>query len=58
MNAPSVYDALVLDTDVCSFLFRQNRRGERYLPHLAGKTVCLAFQTMAELYQGVEMAQG
>ena len=49
-------DALVLDTDVCSFLFKRNSRAERYRPHLHNKTLCLSFQTVAELYQGAEQA--
>jgi tRNA(fMet)-specific endonuclease VapC len=47
---------VVLDTDVCSFLFRRDERAERYRPHLLGQTLCLSFQTVAELYQGAEMA--
>ncbi len=47
-------DFIVLDTDVASFLFKQDTRGERYRPHLVGRTPCLSFQTVAELYQWAE----
>lgn len=49
-------EAVVLDTDVCSFLFKRNSRAERYRPHLQNKQLCLSFQTVAELYQGAEQA--
>lgn len=47
-------DFVILDTDVCSFLFKRDTRAERYRPHLEGKTLCLSFQTVAELYQWAE----
>jgi len=50
------HNAVVLDTDVCSFLFKKNRHGQKYLPHLTDKTLCLAFQSVAELYYGIELA--
>jgi len=40
---------VVLDKDVSSFLFKQDNRAEPYRPHLTGKTLCLSFQTVAEL---------
>ena len=48
-------DYVVLDTDVCSFLFKGDSRAERYLRYLEGKTPCLSFQTVAELYQWSEI---
>ncbi len=45
---------VLLDTDVFSFLFKHSPWGERYLPHLTGKTLCLSFQTVAELYYWAE----
>jgi len=48
-------DFVILDTDVCSFLFKRDTRGELYRPHLEGKTPCLSFQTVAELYQWAEI---
>ncbi len=46
---------IVLDTDVFSYLFKKDSRGERYRPHLEGQTLCISFQTVAELYQWAEM---
>jgi tRNA(fMet)-specific endonuclease VapC len=42
-------DAVLLDTDVFSFFFKRDSRREPYAPHMAGKQLCLAFQTIAEL---------
>ena len=42
--------AVVVDTDVFSFLYKGDTRGALYLPHLSGKAVHLAFATVAELY--------
>lgn len=46
---------VVLDTDVCSFLLKQDSRAESYRSHLANKTFCLSFQTVAELYLWSEL---
>ncbi len=46
---------VVLDTDVCSFLFKKDTRGERYRVHLVNQTLCLSFQTVAELYAWAEL---
>ena len=46
---------VVMDTDVWSFVFKGDTRADRYLPYLADKTVCVSFQTVAELYQWAEM---
>jgi predicted nucleic acid-binding protein len=48
-------DNIVLDTDVCSYLFKRNSRAKPYRPHLVGRTLYLSFQTVAELYQGADM---
>ena len=40
---------LVVDTNVLSFLFRQDSRAEAYLPYLENKAIAISFQTMAEL---------
>jgi tRNA(fMet)-specific endonuclease VapC len=42
---------LVVDTDVVSFLLKDDTRAQLYLPHLLGKTLALSFMTVAELYQ-------
>lgn len=41
--------AVMLDTDVFSFIFKQDTRAALYAPHLAGAQACLAFQSVAEL---------
>jgi len=42
-------DPVVLDTDVVSYLFKQDTRGDLYKPHLDGKLGVLSFMTLAEL---------
>lgn len=42
-------DAVLLDTDVFSFLFKQDTRAERYAPEIVGRRACLSFMTVAEL---------
>jgi tRNA(fMet)-specific endonuclease VapC len=43
--------ALVIDTDVVSFLLKDDTRARLYRPHLEGKTLALSFVTVAELHQ-------
>ncbi len=43
--------AVVVDTDVVSFLLKGDTRARAYQPHLQGKTLALSFMTVAELYQ-------
>jgi len=50
-------DYVILDTDVCSYLFKRDTRAERYRPYLLEQTLCLCFQTVAELYQWAEINQ-
>ena len=45
---------VILDTDACSFFFKKDSRQERCRPHLLGQTLCVSFQTVAELYQWAE----
>src|SRR6185503_10731215 len=42
-------DSVLLDTDVLSYLFKQDSRGENYKPHLDGKLGVISFMTVAEL---------
>ncbi len=42
-------DAVVLDTDVLSFLAKGDTRGAAYAPAIVGKRLCVSFQTVAEL---------
>jgi tRNA(fMet)-specific endonuclease VapC len=46
-----VNGAVVVDTDVVSFLFKGDTRAEIYRQHLQGKTLAVSFMTVAELYQ-------
>ena len=41
--------AVVLDTDVISFIFKKDTRGFLYRPHLLGKDRHVSFMTLAEL---------
>jgi tRNA(fMet)-specific endonuclease VapC len=41
--------ALVVDTDVASFLFKKDTRANLYAPHLSGHMLVISFQTLAEL---------
>ena len=41
--------ALVVDTDVASFLFKKDTRATLYAPHLSGHMLVISFQTLAEL---------
>jgi tRNA(fMet)-specific endonuclease VapC len=45
--------ALVLDTNIVSYLFKRTPEAAKYLPHLVGTTPLIAFQTVAELDYGV-----
>jgi tRNA(fMet)-specific endonuclease VapC len=40
---------VVVDTDVVSFIFKGDTRGDLYRPHLAGQIAVVAAQTRAEL---------
>ena len=42
-------DSVVIDTDVLSYLFKQDSRGESYQAHLEGKFGVISFMTLAEL---------
>ena len=42
-------EAVVVDTDVLSYLFKQDSRGENYRLHLEGKLGVISFMTIAEL---------
>jgi len=41
--------AVVLDTDVFSFFFKNDTRAALYAPDLSDRQLCLCFQTIAEL---------
>jgi predicted nucleic acid-binding protein len=40
---------VILDTDVLSFIAKADSRGKLYFPALAGKRLCVCFQTVGEL---------
>ena len=40
--------SVVVDTDVLSFIFKEDTRGDLYLPHLNGKLTIISFMTLAE----------
>lgn len=42
---------VVIDTDVVSFLFKNDTRASLYLPHLQGREWLISFMTQAELEQ-------
>lgn len=41
--------AVVVDTDVASFIFKNDTRKNLYDPHLAGQFMFMSFMTLAEL---------
>ena len=41
--------AVVVDTDVVSFLYKQDDRGTFYLPYLSNQLPIISFMTLAEL---------
>ena len=48
-------DAVLLDTDVFSYLMRPNdTRGDVYRSHVRGKAVAVSFVTVGELFYGAE----
>lgn len=49
--------AIVLDTDVWSFLFKRDTRAEQYRSHIEQHIPCISFQTVAELYQWAEKSE-
>jgi tRNA(fMet)-specific endonuclease VapC len=51
---PSTRSRSVVDTDVVSFLFRQDTRAALYRRHLDGRLLLVSFMTVAELDQWAE----
>jgi tRNA(fMet)-specific endonuclease VapC len=48
-------EAVIIDTDVFSYLMKpKDTRGDRYRPHVKGKTVAVSFITVGELYHWAE----
>lgn len=48
---------VLLDTDVVSYLFKQDTRAARYTEILAGRQRLISFMTVAELYQWTALHQ-
>lgn len=46
---------IVLDTDVWSFVFKGDTRAELFSDHLVGRTPCITFATVGELYLWAEL---
>ena len=46
----------VLDTDVCSFIYKGSKEAKLYEPHLFGHLLVISFQTQAELLRGIAAA--
>jgi len=44
-------DTLLLDTNIFSYIHKNDTRAQVYRKHLDGKRLALCFMTMAELYQ-------
>ena len=44
-------DSVVVDTDVVSFIFKDDSRAEPYERLLEGKRLCVSFMTVAEVYE-------
>jgi predicted nucleic acid-binding protein len=42
-------NAVLVDTDVVSYLFKRDTRGALYEPHLKGRSQFISFMTLAEL---------
>ncbi len=47
-----VPDRILVDTDVFSYIFRNDTRAQFFRPHLEHKTLAISFMTVAELYYG------
>ena len=47
-------DAVLLDTDVFSYLMKKDTRGDAYQHHVKGKTVAVSFITVGELFHWAE----
>ncbi|TVL95969.1 MAG: twitching motility protein PilT [Candidatus Brocadia sp. WS118] len=44
-------NAVLLDTNIISFIFKKDSRAKSYEPHLKGKILTTSFMTVAELFQ-------
>jgi predicted nucleic acid-binding protein len=44
-------DAILLDTNIVSFVLKGDSRAASYTPHLQGRKLAISFMTVAELFQ-------
>lgn len=49
MTSVTTGEVVVIDTNVISYVFKKDSRGELYKPHIEGKLAVIAAQTFAEL---------
>lgn len=49
MNDQTLTEIVLADTNVVSYIFKKDTRGEFYRPHLENKLAVIAAQTLAEL---------
>ncbi|MBC7933027.1 MAG: PIN domain-containing protein [Rubrivivax sp.] len=49
MSSAPPSEVVVLDTNVVSYIFKRDTRGELYKPHVEGKLQMIAAQTFAEI---------
>jgi len=57
MSAPAV-EAVLVDTDVFSYLMNGTGYASVYKPHVQGKLVAVSFVTVGELYFGAFVRTG
>ena len=50
-------DFVLLDTNVLSYIYKDDTRGAKYAPHIEGKTPVISFITVAEMYFGAYKAK-
>jgi hypothetical protein len=48
-------ELVLVDSDVASYIFRQDTRAAAYLPHLEGRVLGLAPVSVGELYRWAEL---
>jgi len=52
VDVPPAVQAVLVDTDVYSFLMRGGKLADIYRPHVEGKLLAISFVTVGELYFG------
>lgn len=55
MSIPTL-PLLLLDTNILSYLFREEPLGDQYAQHFKGHSTIISFQTVAELRYGMQKA--